>query len=83
MAFLWTIIVGLIAGVIAKLIMPGKDPGGFIITILLGIGGALLFTFLGRILGLYESDEGAGIIGGVIGAILILWLYRLYLKKKN
>jgi uncharacterized membrane protein YeaQ/YmgE (transglycosylase-associated protein family) len=83
MAFLWTIIVGLIAGVIAKLIMPGKDPGGFIITILLGIGGALLFTFLGRILGLYESDESAGIIGGVIGAIVILWLYRLYLKKRK
>jgi uncharacterized membrane protein YeaQ/YmgE (transglycosylase-associated protein family) len=83
MAFVWTIIVGFIAGVIAKLIMPGKDPGGFVITILLGIGGALLFTFLGRVLGLYESDEGAGIIGGVIGAILILWLYRLFLKRKK
>jgi uncharacterized membrane protein YeaQ/YmgE (transglycosylase-associated protein family) len=83
MAFVWTIIVGLIAGIIAKLIMPGKDPGGFIITILLGIGGALLFTFLGRLLGLYEADEGAGIIGGIIGAVLILWLYRLFLKRRK
>jgi uncharacterized membrane protein YeaQ/YmgE (transglycosylase-associated protein family) len=83
MAIIGSIIVGLIAGVIAKLIMPGKDPGGFIITILLGIGGALLFTFLGRILGFYETDESAGIIGGIIGAIIILWLYRMFLKKKT
>jgi len=83
MSFLWSAIVGLIAGVIAKLIMPGKDPGGFIITILLGIGGALLFTFLGRMLGLYEEDEGAGIIGGIIGAILILWIYRMIVGRKR
>jgi uncharacterized membrane protein YeaQ/YmgE (transglycosylase-associated protein family) len=83
MSFIWSIIVGLIAGVIAKLIMPGKDPGGFVITILLGIGGALLFTFLGRMLGFYEADEGAGIIGGVIGAILILWLYRMFTKRRT
>ncbi|MEO8399819.1 MAG: GlsB/YeaQ/YmgE family stress response membrane protein [Ignavibacteriaceae bacterium] len=82
MTIIWTIIIGLIAGAIAKLIMPGKDPGGFIITILLGIGGALIFTFLGRALGLYHEGESAGFIGAIIGSIIILWLYRLFLRRK-
>ena len=75
---LLTIIIGLIAGALAKFIMPGKDPGGIIITILLGIGGALLAGFLGRQLGWYEPGEGAGLIAAVLGAILILFLYRLF-----
>jgi len=75
---LLTIIIGLIAGALAKFIMPGKDPGGIIITILLGIGGALLAGFLGRQLGWYQPGEGAGLIAAVIGAILILFLYRLF-----
>jgi uncharacterized membrane protein YeaQ/YmgE (transglycosylase-associated protein family) len=83
MSFLWAVIVGLIAGAIAKLIMPGKDPGGFIITILLGIGGAVLFTFLGKMLGLYGDEESAGLIGGIIGAVIILFLYRLFLGKRR
>ncbi len=83
MAFLWALIVGLVAGAIAKLIMPGKDPGGFVITMLLGVGGSLLFTFLGKMLGIYENDESAGLIGGIIGAVIILFLYRLFLKRKR
>jgi uncharacterized membrane protein YeaQ/YmgE (transglycosylase-associated protein family) len=75
---LLTIIIGLIAGALAKFIMPGKDPGGIIITILLGIGGALLAGFLGRQLGWYQPGEGAGLIAAVLGAILILFLYRLF-----
>jgi uncharacterized membrane protein YeaQ/YmgE (transglycosylase-associated protein family) len=78
---LLTIIIGLIAGALAKFIMPGKDPGGIIITIILGIGGALLAGFLGRQLGWYEPGEGAGIIGAILGAILILFLYRLFKGK--
>ena len=75
---LLTIIIGLIAGALAKFIMPGKDPGGIIITILLGIGGALLAGFLGRQLGWYEPGEGAGLIAAVLGAMLILFLYRMF-----
>jgi len=83
MAFLWALIIGLIAGAIAKLIMPGKDPGGFVITMLLGVGGALLFTFIGKMLGIYESDESAGLIGGIIGSLVILFLYRLVMKRRS
>ncbi|MGH7594893.1 MAG: GlsB/YeaQ/YmgE family stress response membrane protein [bacterium] len=79
---LYTILIGLIAGVCAKLLMPGKDPSGFIITILLGIGGAFLATFLGKTVGWYESGEAAGFIGAIVGAVLILWIYRKTVKKK-
>ena len=79
--FLWMCIIGLIAGALAKLIMPGKDPGGIIITMLLGIAGAILAGFLGRALGWYEPGEGAGLIMSVIGAILLLAIYRLV--KRN
>lgn len=77
MSFLWAIVIGLIAGLLAKLLMPGRDPGGFIVTILLGIGGALLATWLGRAVGWYGADEAAGLIGAVVGAVVILLLYRL------
>ncbi len=70
------IIAGLIVGALAKLVMPGKDPGGIIITIILGIAGALLGTFLGRTLGFYAGNEGAGIIVSVLGAIVLLAIYR-------
>ena len=80
---LLTIIIGLIAGALAKFIMPGKDPGGIIITILLGIGGALLAGFLGRQLGWDEPGEGVGIIGAMLGAILILFLYRLFTRGRT
>jgi uncharacterized membrane protein YeaQ/YmgE (transglycosylase-associated protein family) len=70
------IIFGLIVGIIAKLLMPGRDPGGFIITILLGIAGALLGGFMGRALGLYGPGEAAGFLMSLLGAILLLTLYR-------
>jgi uncharacterized membrane protein YeaQ/YmgE (transglycosylase-associated protein family) len=80
--FLWMCIIGLIAGALAKLIMPGKDPGGIIITILLGIAGSLLAGFLGRALGWYQSGQGAGLIMSVLGAIVLLVLYRM-LKRST
>jgi len=70
------IIFGLIVGIIAKLLMPGRDPGGFIITILLGIAGAMVGGFIGRALGFYGPNQGAGFVMSVIGAILLLVLYR-------
>jgi uncharacterized membrane protein YeaQ/YmgE (transglycosylase-associated protein family) len=81
MEIIGTLIVGLIAGVIAKLLMPGRDPGGCIITILLGIAGAFVATYLGKFLGIYEPGETAGFIGAVVGAVLILWVYRIIVKK--
>jgi uncharacterized membrane protein YeaQ/YmgE (transglycosylase-associated protein family) len=77
LAFLWMCIIGLIAGALAKLVMPGKDPGGILITMLLGIAGSLLGGFVGRALGLYERGEGAGLIMSVIGAIILLAIYRM------
>ena len=81
MTILWTILIGLIAGAVAKLIMPGKDPGGIIITILLGIGGSVVFTYLGKFLGLYQEGETAGFIGAVLGAIILLAVYRMFRKR--
>ncbi len=79
---LYTIIIGLAAGALAKLIMPGKDPGGIIITILLGIGGSVVATYLGQFIGFYNAGETAQFIGATVGAILILWIYRVVRKKK-
>jgi uncharacterized membrane protein YeaQ/YmgE (transglycosylase-associated protein family) len=80
MSLLWTILIGLLAGALAKWIMPGKDPGGLIVTTLLGIVGAVVATYLGQFLGVYHAGEGAGFIGAVVGAILVLWLYRRFRK---
>jgi uncharacterized membrane protein YeaQ/YmgE (transglycosylase-associated protein family) len=77
MGILGWILFGLVAGVIAKLIMPGKDPGGFIVTILLGIAGALLGGFIGRALGMYGEGEGAGMLMSIGGAFLLLVIYRM------
>ena len=76
------IIFGLIAGVIAKVLMPGRDPGGFIITILLGIGGALVATWLGQAVGWYRAGEGAGFIASVVGALIILFIYRMVAGRR-
>ena len=76
--FIWMCIIGLIVGALAKFIMPGKDPGGIIITILLGIAGALLAGYVGRALGWYQQGQSAGFITSVIGAIVLLALYRLW-----
>lgn len=77
------IVIGFLAGGIAKLLMPGKDPGGCIITILLGIGGAMLAGTLGRLVGWHDSPtDGAGFLAAIVGAVLILVLYRLILKRR-
>ena len=76
------IVIGGLAGAIAKFLMPGKDPGGCIITILLGIAGALLAGFLGRAVGWYDPNEGAGFIAAIVGAFLILLIYRLVLGRR-
>ena len=83
MAILSTILVGLIVGAIAKLLMPGKDPGGFIITILLGIAGAFIATYIGQAIGWYKAGQPAGWIMSVIGAMILLLLYRLLFKPKT
>lgn len=75
------ILIGLIAGAIAKALVPGKDPGGCLVTILLGIGGAVLAGFLGRALGWYEMGEGAGFLAAIVGAVLILFVYRMFARR--
>ncbi len=82
MSLLWTAIVGLIAGALAKLIMPGKDPGGIWITMGLGVGGAVVANIIGNALGWYAGGGSAGIIGSTIGAVLILAIYRAFKGKK-
>jgi uncharacterized membrane protein YeaQ/YmgE (transglycosylase-associated protein family) len=77
------IVIGLIVGALAKLIMPGKDPGGIIVTILLGIAGALVATFLGRAAGWYAPGEPAGFVASLLGAILLLWIYRLVATRRG
>jgi len=81
--FLGWIFIGLVAGVLGKLIMPGKDPGGFVVTILLGIAGALLAGFLGQAMGFYAEGQPAGWIGATIGAIVLLILYRLVMRSRT
>jgi uncharacterized membrane protein YeaQ/YmgE (transglycosylase-associated protein family) len=84
MHIIWSLIVGLIVGAIAKLLMPGKDPGGIVITALLGIAGALLAGFIGRALGVYhEGDVGPGIIASIVGAMLLLGIYRLVIGRRR
>ncbi len=82
MHLLWTLIIGLIIGAVAKLLMPGKDPGGIIITILLGIAGSFVGTFIGRALGFYRDGASAGFIMSVLGAILLLVLYRVIVRRR-
>jgi len=81
MGIIWTLIIGLVVGAIAKLLMPGKDPGGFIVTILLGIAGAFLAGFIGHALHWYAEGEPAGFIASILGAIILLILYRLFRSK--
>ena len=81
-SIVWVLLIGLIVGVIAKLLMPGKDPGGCIITMLLGIAGAFLASYLGQALRLYPPGHPAGFIGSVVGAIVILLIYRLLFRRR-
>jgi uncharacterized membrane protein YeaQ/YmgE (transglycosylase-associated protein family) len=82
MSILWTIIIGFVAGVIAKFIMPG-EPSGFILTSILGIVGAFVATFLGQALGWYRPGEGAGLIGAVVGAIIVLVIYGMVAGRRR
>ena len=81
MSIIWTIIVGLIVGAVAKLLMPGKDPGGFIVTILLGIAGAFVGTWIGKMF--MGANYAAGWIMSIVGAMILLLLYRLIFKRKT
>jgi len=72
-----TIVIGFLAGLVAKFIMPGRDPGGIVVTALLGIGGALLARWAGQLVGIYTADDAAGFVAAVLGAIVILILYRM------
>ena len=83
MAILGWIIFGLIVGIIGKFLMPGRDPGGIVVTILLGIGGALLGGWVGQALGFYREGEPAGFVMAVLGAILLLFLYRLFAGRRS
>jgi uncharacterized membrane protein YeaQ/YmgE (transglycosylase-associated protein family) len=76
MNILWTIIIGLVIGVLAKLLMPGRDPGGFIVTVLLGIAGAFIANLIGHSMGWYGQNQSAGILASVLGAMLLLFIYR-------
>ena len=81
MHWLWVILIGLVVGALAKLIMPGKDPGGIIITILIGIAGSLVGTWVGRAVGLYQEGQSAGFILSLIGAIILLGIYHLIRRR--
>ncbi len=83
MGILGWIFFGLIVGVVGKLLMPGRDPGGFVVTVLLGIAGALLGGFLGRALGMYREDEPAGFIMAVLGSIVLLAIYRVTFARRS
>lgn len=83
LSFLSLILFGFVVGVIAKLLMPGRDPGGFIVTILLGMAGALLGGYIGRLLGFYGPNEGAGFFMALLGSILLLALYRLAVRHRT
>ncbi len=77
---LWTCLIGLAAGLVAKLLMPGKDPGGWIITMVLGIAGSFVGTWIGRVLGHYQEGQGAGFLMSVVGAVILLAAYH-FLKR--
>jgi uncharacterized membrane protein YeaQ/YmgE (transglycosylase-associated protein family) len=83
MHLLWTLIIGLVIGAVAKLLMPGKDPGGIIITMLLGVAGSLVATYLGQAIGWYRQGDPAGFIASIIGAMLLLFIYRMFARRST
>ena len=82
MGILWTILIGFVVGIVAKFLMPGRDPAGFIITVIIGIVGSVIATYLGRFLGFYQVGESAGFIAAVLGAIILLFIYRAVTGRK-
>ena len=83
MSIIWAIVIGFLVGLVAKFLMPGRDPGGFIVTALLGIVGALVATFLGQALGLYAAGQAAGFIASVIGAMIVLFIYHMIRGRRR
>jgi len=83
MSILWAILIGFVVGLIAKFLMPGRDGGGFILTALLGIVGAVAATFLGQAMGIYAAGQSAGFIGAVIGAMVVLFIFGLVRGKRR
>jgi uncharacterized membrane protein YeaQ/YmgE (transglycosylase-associated protein family) len=83
MHYLWMAIVGLVVGALAKLFMPGKDPGGFIVTALLGVAGSFLAAFVGKSAGLYRAGQTAGVIASILGAMALLLAYRLVMRLRT
>ena len=83
MSMIWTILIGFIIGVVAKFLMPGRDPGGFIITVLIGIVGSVIAGYLGGAMGFYAVGEPVGFIASVIGAMILLFLYRMVAGRRG
>ena len=84
MGIIWTIVIGFVAGIIAKFLHPGpNEPAGFILTTILGIVGAFLATFIGQALGWYRADEGAGLIGAVVGAVIVLAIWSMVARRNT
>jgi uncharacterized membrane protein YeaQ/YmgE (transglycosylase-associated protein family) len=81
MHWLWVVLIGLVVGAVAKFLTPGRDPGGFIVTILIGIAGSLIATWLGRAIGWYQKGQSAGFAMSVLGAILLLGIYHLVRRR--
>ena len=82
MTILWTILIGSIVGIVAKFLTPGRDPGGFIITVLIGIAGSFIATYVGAAMGWYQNGQPAGFIAAVLGSIVLLLVYRLLTGKR-
>jgi len=84
MGIIWTIIIGFVVGVIAKFLKPGNnEPSGFILTTILGIVGAFVASYLGQAVGIYQAGQGAGFIGAIVGAVIVLWIWGMLTKNKN
>lgn len=83
MEILWMLIVGLVVGALAKLFMPGRDPGGFVVTMVIGVAGALLAGLIGRSVGWYRIEEGPGVIASILGAMLLLIIYRVAVGRRS
>ena len=84
MGIIWTIIIGFVVGVIAKFLMPGNnEPSGFILTTILGIVGAFVASYLGQAVGMYQAGQGAGFIGAIVGAVIVLWIWGMLTKNKT
>ena len=82
MHIIWALIIGLVIGALAKLIMPGKDPGGILITMLIGVAGSVIASVLGHAAGWYRADEGAGFVASIVGSLVLLGIYRMAIGRK-